>query len=101
VTGFFASYREECQPSIRGVIHAVAHALVTDATEQHFRNLFRSKVDGLELASGLPTHALGFLPAVFLGLLVSLPQMGAYAAANAFLDGLAACRESMGWECPV
>jgi acyl transferase domain-containing protein len=98
---FFADYNKECDSPIRGVVHAAGilqHTLVADASEENFRELFRAKVDGAWNLHG----ALANAPLDFFVLfssassVLSSPRLGPYAAANSFLDSLAAYRVSVG-----
>jgi acyl transferase domain-containing protein len=98
---FFQSYEEECLPPIRGLVHAagvVRHTPLAEVSAEKFRELFHAKVDGAwRLHQALKDKSLDFfLLFSSASSLVSLPQMGPYAAANAFLDGLAAYRKSLG-----
>jgi acyl transferase domain-containing protein/acyl carrier protein len=98
---FFRHYEEDCQPPIRGVIHAagaVRQTLVSDSTAEDFRELFKAKVDGTWLLHDILKHEpLDFL--VFFSsasAVLSSPRLGPYAASNAFLDAMADYRTSAG-----
>jgi acyl carrier protein len=83
------------------VVHAAGilqHTLVADAAEENFRELFRAKVDGAwNLHEVLAQTQLDFF-ILFSSAssVLSSPRLGPYAAANAFLDSLAAYRASIG-----
>jgi acyl transferase domain-containing protein len=98
---FFADYKDECDAPIRGVVHAAGilqHTLVADAAEENFRELFRAKVDGgwnlHEVLSQAPLDF--FILFSSASSVLSSPRLGPYAAANSFLDALAAYRTSIG-----
>ncbi len=98
---FFANYNKECDSPIRGVVHAAGilqHTLVANAAEENFRELFRAKVDGAwNLHEALANAPLDFF-VLFSSAssVLSSPRLGPYAAANSFLDSLAAYRASIG-----
>lgn len=101
VRRFFDSYEEEGLPPIRGVVHAagiVRQVRLAEASEEHFREVFHGKVDGAWLLHKAFEHKPldFFILFSSASALISLPQMGPYAAANAFLDGLAAYRRNAG-----
>ncbi|HEX3375869.1 MAG TPA: beta-ketoacyl reductase, partial [Candidatus Acidoferrales bacterium] len=98
---FFADYNKECDLPIRGVVHAAGilqHTLVADAAEDNFLKLFRAKVDGAwNVHEALANAALDFLVLFSsASAVLSSPRLGPYAAANSFLDSLAAYRASIG-----
>jgi 6-methylsalicylic acid synthase len=88
-------------PPIRGVVHAAGaldNRLLRDVDEASLRTVMAPKVDGaLVLHELFPPGSLDFL-ALFssCGQLLGLPGQASYAAANAFLDALAAHRRSLG-----
>ncbi len=101
VRRFFEDYQRECWPPIRGVVHAagvVTHVRIEDIGVEHLREVFRSKVDGAWLLHQVfEKTALDFFVLFSSGsALVGLPQLGPYAAANSFLDGLACYRRDLG-----
>jgi acyl transferase domain-containing protein len=96
---FFETFRRECWPPIRGVVHAAGIA--------HYQSLAETKIEDLHLAlrakvSGawLLHHLLEDIPLDFFILFSSMsailnsPWLGSYAAGNAFLDALAAHRRA-------
>jgi NADP-dependent 3-hydroxy acid dehydrogenase YdfG/aryl carrier-like protein len=101
VRSFFRQYEKDCQPSIRGVIHAagaVRQTLVSDCTAEDFRALFKAKVDGTWLLHDILKHeSLDFLVLFSsASAVLSSPRLGPYAASNAFLDAMADYRRSAG-----
>jgi phthiocerol/phenolphthiocerol synthesis type-I polyketide synthase A len=89
------------EPPIRGVIHAAGVTegqLLTDFDEGRCRQTMWPKVAGAQaLHQTFPPGSLDFL---FLtgaaGAVFGVPGQGAYAAANAYLDGLATTRHRQG-----
>src|SRR5262249_46172529 len=88
-------YRREKRPQIRGVVHAAGIAqyrLLADHRDGDLESVWRGKVHGAWLLHTLLADA----PLDFFVLfssasaLLNSPLVGSYAAANAFLDGLAA-----------
>jgi NAD(P)-dependent dehydrogenase (short-subunit alcohol dehydrogenase family) len=101
VRQFFAKYKEECALPVRGIVHAAGilqHTLVADAAEENFRELFRAKVDGAwNLHEALAQTPLDFFILFSsASAVLSSPRLGPYAAANSFLDALAAYRAGLG-----
>ncbi len=101
VRSFFRQYEEDCQPAIRGVIHAagaVRQTFVSDARAGDFRALFKAKVDGTWLLHDiLRDESLDFLVLFSsASAVLSSPRLGPYAASNAFLDAMADYRRSAG-----
>jgi 6-methylsalicylic acid synthase len=93
-------------PPVRGVVHAagaLANEMVAELKMDAFNAVAHPKVAGaLNLHRMYPPNTLDF--AVFYsscGQLLGFPGQGSYAAANAFLDALAAHRRSMGDACCV
>nr|APD71592.1 type I polyketide synthase 9 [Streptomyces sp.] len=88
-------------PPVRGVVHAagtVHSALLHRLEAGHLREVMRPKVDGaLVLHELFPPGSTDFFVLFSsAGPLLGLPGQGAYAAANAFLDALAAHRRAAG-----
>jgi acyl transferase domain-containing protein/acyl carrier protein len=95
--------------SLRAVVHCAGvldDALLTDLTAEQVRRVLRPKLTGalnlLQLTEGLPIEAVVFFSS--LAGLLGNPGQGAYAAANASLDALAAasaaggrCVRSIAW----
>ena len=98
---FLETFRREGWPSIRGVVHAagtVHYGPLVQTTPAQLDDVLRSKVAGAWLLHRLLAgEALDFfvLFSSASGVLSS-PLVGAYAAANAFLDALAHRRASEG-----
>lgn len=94
VASFLRAYHEESWPAIRGVIHAVgvvAPQAVLDMNPEALKQVLAPKVQGADnLVSLFRDEALDFM--VFFSSASALsgsPFLGAYAAANSYLDGLA------------
>ncbi|MFI1399302.1 type I polyketide synthase [Streptomyces sp. NPDC020681] len=90
-------------PPVRGVVHAagtVHSALMQRLDAGHLRDVMRPKADGaLVLHELFPPGSTDFFVLFSsAGPLLGLPGQGAYAAANAFLDALAAHRRAAGHE---
>ncbi|MEU3917473.1 type I polyketide synthase [Streptomyces sp. NPDC029004] len=90
-------------PPIRGVVHAagtVHSALLHRLDAGHLRDVMRPKADGAMVLHELfpPGSTDFFVLFSSCGPLLGLPGQGAYAAANAFLDALAAHRRAAGHE---
>ncbi|MFF4227952.1 type I polyketide synthase [Streptomyces sp. NPDC001820] len=88
-------------PPVRGVVHAagtVHSALLHRLDARHLREVMRPKVDGaLVLHELFPPGSTDFFVLFSsAGPLLGLPGQGAYAAANSFLDALAAHRRTAG-----
>lgn len=88
-------------PVIRGVVHSAGVAkpmLLNSMTTEHLHEIFLPKADGAwALHGALAESALDFF-VLFSSVasVVTSPGQGAYAAANAFLDGLAYWRLAQG-----
>jgi acyl transferase domain-containing protein/acyl carrier protein len=101
VQEYFHQYQEECQPPFRGIVHAAGIAQpvpVADALHEDFASHFRAKVDGAwNLHSALEKAPLDFFILFSsASAVLNSPRIGPYAAANAFLDGLAHYRRGLG-----
>jgi NADPH:quinone reductase-like Zn-dependent oxidoreductase/acyl carrier protein len=100
VAGMLAQVAQRCPP-LRGVIHAAGvldDAVITSLTPERLDAVLRAKVDA---AWNLheATRDLGLSMFVLCSSIagtVGAPGQGNYAAANAFLDGLAAHRQAVG-----
>ncbi|MBU6953988.1 non-ribosomal peptide synthetase/type I polyketide synthase [Hahella sp. HN01] len=92
---------QQQQPAIRGVLHAagVAHAMAVETLDREaLRGEIAAKICGGEtLRRCFPVGSLDFL-LLFSSTSAALPspRLAAYAAANAWLDGLAAQRRAQG-----
>ncbi|WP_367839686.1 type I polyketide synthase [Tsukamurella pulmonis] len=88
-------------PPIRGVVHAAgvqSATLLTELRPDAVRDVLAPKVAGARaLADAFPPGTVDFLHLVgSAGAVFGVPGQGAYAAANAYLDGLARCRAHEG-----
>jgi phthiocerol/phenolphthiocerol synthesis type-I polyketide synthase A len=88
-------------PPIRGVIHAAGITdaqLLTEVTESRLRHTMSPKIAGAQaLHEVFPPGSLDFLfMTAAAGAVFGVPGQGAYAAANAYLDGLAQARHRQG-----
>lgn len=89
------------EPPIRGVIHAAGVTegqLLTELEDHRLRRTLWPKVSGAQVLDQIfPPRSLDFL---FLtaaaGAVFGIPGQGAYAAANAYLDGMARARHRQG-----
>jgi 4-hydroxyphenylalkanoate synthase len=98
--GLLAQLAQRCPP-LRGVIHAAGvldDAVITSLTPDRVDTVLRAKVDAAWNLHEL-TRDLGlsmFVLCSSIAATVGAPGQGNYAAANAFLDGLAAHRRAVG-----
>jgi phthiocerol/phenolphthiocerol synthesis type-I polyketide synthase A len=88
-------------PPIRGVVHAAGITdaqLLTEVTESRLRHTMAPKIGGARaLHEVFPPGSLDFLfMTAAAGAVFGVPGQGAYAAANAYLDGLAHARHRQG-----
>ncbi|MFZ0905589.1 MAG: type I polyketide synthase [Mycobacterium sp.] len=88
-------------PPISGVIHAAGITdaqLMTEVTESRLRHTMSPKIAGAQaLHEVFPPGSLDFLfMTAAAGAVFGVPGQGAYAAANAYLDGLAQARHRQG-----
>jgi phthiocerol/phenolphthiocerol synthesis type-I polyketide synthase A len=88
-------------PPIRGVVHAAGITdaqLLTEVTESRLRQTMSPKIAGGQaLHEVFPPGSLDFLfMTAAAGAVFGVPGQGAYAAANAYLDGLAQARHRHG-----
>jgi phthiocerol/phenolphthiocerol synthesis type-I polyketide synthase A len=88
-------------PPIRGVVHAAGITdaqLLTEVTESRLRHTMSPKIAGAQALHELfPPGSLDFLfMTAAAGAVFGVPGQGAYAAANAYLDGLAHARHGQG-----
>ncbi|HXC24597.1 MAG TPA: beta-ketoacyl reductase, partial [Gemmatimonadaceae bacterium] len=93
VAHMLATIRADAPP-VRGVLHLAAtvdDALLADASEENYERLLRPKMAGTwNLYRGLRGDDLDFWVSFSsIATVVNQPGQGSYAAANAFLDGLA------------
>ncbi|GMV90393.1 MAG: hypothetical protein AMXMBFR82_01710 [Candidatus Hydrogenedentota bacterium] len=101
LTAFLTQYRDEQWPAIRGIIHAAGvldDQLIHDMDPASFTTVGRSKVAGAwNLHRAFADAELDFfvLFSSAASMFGSVGQ-GNYAAANAYLDALAACRRAKG-----
>ncbi|MGE2835896.1 acyltransferase domain-containing protein [Mycobacterium sp. SMC-4] len=91
-------------PPVRGVVHAAGvteSQLLTDVSEDRLRRTMWPKIAGAEVLDALfPAGSLDFFAlTASAGTVFGVPGQGAYAAANAYLDGLARARHRQG--CPT
>lgn len=100
VAGLLAQLARQCPP-LRGVIHAAGvldDAVITSLTPDRVDAVLRAKVDAAwnlhQLTRELDLSI--FVLCSSIAATVGAPGQGNYAAANAFLDGLAAHRRAMG-----
>jgi polyketide synthase 1/15 len=100
VAELLAQIAQRCPP-LRGVIHAAGvldDAVITSLTPDRLRPVLQAKVDAAWNLHDL-TRDLGlsmFVLCSSIAATVGAPGQGNYSAANAFLDGLAAHRRSIG-----
>jgi acyl transferase domain-containing protein len=100
VNRFLADYKRKCWPPIRGVVHAAGildHRLLAEVTSEEFERSLRPKTGALALDRALEGEPLDFfIMFSSASALLSTPRLGAYAAANSFLDALASRRRRRG-----
>jgi acyl transferase domain-containing protein len=100
VSRYFASYKQECWPPIRGVIHAAGvlePRLLADLTPDECEQSLLPKIGAWVLDRALEDEPLDFFVMFSsASTLLSTPRLGAYAAANSFLDALACRRRGRG-----
>ena len=101
VQALLARRDDDGAPPIRGVIHAAGVTegqLLTEIADSRLRRTMWPKIAGAQaLHEAFPPSSLDFF---FLtasaGAVFGIPGQGAYAAANAYLDGLARARHRQG-----
>jgi len=101
VQALLARRDDDGEPPIRGVIHAAGVTegqLLTEISDSRLRRTMWPKIAGAQvLHESFPPGSLDFL---FLtasaGTVFGVPGQGAYASANAYLDGLARARHRQG-----
>jgi 4-hydroxyphenylalkanoate synthase len=100
VAGLLGQLAQRCPP-LRGVIHAAGaldDTVITSLTPDRMDTVLRAKVDAAwnlhELTRDLGLSMFALCSSI--AATVGAPGQGNYAAANAFLDGLAAHRQSIG-----
>ncbi len=101
VQAFVAKRDADGAPAIRGVVHAAGITdaqLLTEVTESRLRHTMSPKIAGAQaLHEVFPPGSLDFLfMTAAAGAVFGVPGQGAYAAANAYLDGLAHARHRQG-----
>ncbi|MFN8008993.1 MAG: type I polyketide synthase [Terriglobia bacterium] len=99
LTGFIDSCSKKGWPPIRGVIHAAAIAedsFLVQMGQESLHRVLRPKVFGGWLLHRLLGELDFFVLFSSIGSFMGLPGQGSYAAANAFLDGLAHFRNGKG-----
>jgi acyl transferase domain-containing protein len=100
VNRYFTSYKQECWPPIRGVVHAAGilePRLLADLTEEECERSLLPKIGAWVLDRALEDQPLDFFVMFSsASALLSTPRLGAYAAANSFLDALACQRRGRG-----
>ena len=99
LSDWFAAYRREQRPAIRGVIHAAGvtqYQLLSDHRDGDLDAVWRGKVAGAWLLDRLlaDTPLDFFVMFSSASALINSPLVGSYAAANAFLDALAERRRA-------
>ncbi|WP_394843017.1 acyltransferase domain-containing protein [Pendulispora brunnea] len=101
LSAFLDEYAQETRPPIAGIAHLagiIRPELLSALREDALEEAFQSKVYGAwNLHRAFPGDALDFF-ALFssASAVLNSPLLGSYAAANAFLDGLAAFRRGRG-----
>ncbi|WP_394832458.1 acyltransferase domain-containing protein [Pendulispora rubella] len=101
LNAFLDGYAQEARPPIAGIAHlagVIRPELLTALREDALEEAFQSKVHGAwNLHRAFPGDTLEFF-ALFssASAVLNSPLLGSYAAANAFLDGLAAFRRTRG-----
>jgi acyl transferase domain-containing protein len=100
LSAFLESYGRLGWPSIRGVVHAAGlmqYQPLATQTEADMREIFQSKVSGgWNLHRAFATELDFFVLFSSAAAILPSPFVGSYAAANAFLDGLAHLRRANG-----
>jgi acyl transferase domain-containing protein/acyl carrier protein len=100
VSRYFASYKQECWPPIRGVVHAAGilePRLLADLTPEQCERSLLPKIGAWVLDRELEDELLDFFVMFSsASALRGTPRLGAYAAANSFLDALACRRHGRG-----
>ena len=99
MTTFLDTFRREGWPPIRGVFHAagvIEDRMLLQLDSESLRRVMRPKVNGSWLLHCLLRDQPLDLFVLFssVGALIGQPGQGSYAAANAFLDGLARYRRA-------
>jgi phthiocerol/phenolphthiocerol synthesis type-I polyketide synthase A len=101
VAALVAKRDEDGAPPIRGIIHGAGlteSQLLTDLDEDRLRNTLWPKVAGAQvLHEVFPVDSVDFMyMTASAGTVFGVPGQGAYAAGNAYLDGLARARHRQG-----
>jgi len=97
---FLEEYRAGCWPQIRGVVHAAGlleHSPAAAVTAEQLDRILRPKLAAWSLHQAFPHDGLDFFVLFSsASAVLASPKLGAYAAANAFLDGVANVRAARG-----
>jgi acyl transferase domain-containing protein/aryl carrier-like protein len=97
---FLEEYRAGCWPQIRGVVHAAGlleHSPASAVTAEQLDRILRPKLAAWSLHQAFPHDGLDFFVLFSsASAVLASPKLGAYAAANAFLDGVANVRAARG-----
>ncbi|MCZ0730511.1 type I polyketide synthase [Mycolicibacterium iranicum] len=101
LTAWLSRRDEQGSPPIRGIIHGAGltdSQLLTDIDDERLRTTLWPKVAGAQaLHEAFPVDSLDFLYlTASAGTVFGVPGQGAYAAGNAYLDGLARARHRLG-----
>jgi acyl carrier protein len=99
VRAFIEQFQQEGWPAIRGVMHTAAvieDRLLTQLDDEAFRYVLRPKIVGSWLLHQLLNDLDFYVLFSSLGAVLGQVGQGNYAAANAFLDALAAYRRACG-----
>ncbi|WP_407662702.1 type I polyketide synthase [Mycolicibacter minnesotensis] len=101
VVDLLARRDEAGAPPIRGIIHAAGITegqLLTEVDADRLRDTMWPKVSGAQVLHELfaPTTLDFFFMTAAAGAVFGVPGQGAYASANAYLDGLARARHRLG-----
>jgi acyl transferase domain-containing protein len=101
VAGWFERYTRERRPPIRGVFHAAGvtrYLPATSHTDEDFACVWSGKAAGAAVLDRVfdSTPLDLFVMFSSAASVISSPMLAAYAAANAFLDGLASARARRG-----
>jgi phthiocerol/phenolphthiocerol synthesis type-I polyketide synthase A len=101
VQALLARRDDDGEPPIRGVIHAAGVTegqLLTEMSDNRLRRTMWPKIAGAQvLHESFPPGSIDFLYlTASAGTVFGVPGQGAYASANAYLDGLARARHRQG-----
>jgi acyl transferase domain-containing protein/aryl carrier-like protein len=97
---FLEEYRAGCWPEIRGVVHAAGlleHSPAATTNAEQLDRILRPKLAAWSLHQAFAHGSLDtFVLFSSASAVLASPRLGAYAAANAFLDGVANVRTATG-----